>query len=135
MFLSQVFAKKMKNPDLFFLDYGLTLDESLFLRKDSLSNRNCAWRPREYGERLHTFAVAQGISVEYSSEIAPSRVNSCTGESAPHHPISVARSLSRMAAVWGSSPILGGVQPFTRPCPPRSLRTHSWLPLVGRQRQ
>jgi antirestriction protein ArdC len=29
--------------------------------------------PREYRERLQTFAAAQGISVEYSSEIAPAR--------------------------------------------------------------
>ena len=30
-------------------------------------------QPREYRERLRTFAEAQGISVEYSSEIAPAR--------------------------------------------------------------
>jgi antirestriction protein ArdC len=35
--------------------------------------------PREYRERLLTFAVKQGISVEYSSEIAPARGVSCGG--------------------------------------------------------
>jgi antirestriction protein ArdC len=35
--------------------------------------------PREYGERLHTFVHAQGISVEYSSEIAPARGTSSGG--------------------------------------------------------
>jgi hypothetical protein len=74
MFLSQVFAKKMKNPGLFFLDYGLTYDETLFLRKTACQIGTVQGALREYGECLHTFAVAQGISVEYSSEIAPSRV-------------------------------------------------------------
>jgi len=35
--------------------------------------------PREYRERLRTFAHAQGISVEYSSEIAPARGTSSGG--------------------------------------------------------
>jgi antirestriction protein ArdC len=35
--------------------------------------------PREYQERLRTFAVEQGISVEYSSEIAPARGTSSGG--------------------------------------------------------
>ncbi len=35
--------------------------------------------PREYRERLRTFADAQGISVEYSSEIAPARGTSSGG--------------------------------------------------------
>jgi len=34
-------------------------------------NRNRAGRPSEYRERLRTFAQAQGISVQYSSDIAP----------------------------------------------------------------
>jgi antirestriction protein ArdC len=35
--------------------------------------------PGEYQERLHTFVVEQGISVEYSSEIAPARGTSSGG--------------------------------------------------------
>lgn len=35
--------------------------------------------PREYRERLRSFAEAQGISVEYSSEIAPARGTSSGG--------------------------------------------------------
>jgi hypothetical protein len=35
--------------------------------------------PREYRERLRTFAQAQGISVQYSSEIAPARGTSSGG--------------------------------------------------------
>jgi len=36
-------------------------------------------QPREYGERLRQFASAQGISVEYSTEIAPARGMSSGG--------------------------------------------------------
>lgn len=36
-------------------------------------------QPREYGERLRQFAFAQGISVEYSTEIAPARGMSSGG--------------------------------------------------------
>ena len=35
--------------------------------------------PREYSERLHHFAAAQSISVEYSADIAPARGTSCGG--------------------------------------------------------
>ena len=35
--------------------------------------------PRQYGERLRSFAHAQGISVQYSSEIAPARGTSSGG--------------------------------------------------------
>jgi hypothetical protein len=35
--------------------------------------------PCQYGERLRTFAHAQGISVEYSAEIAPARGTSSGG--------------------------------------------------------
>jgi hypothetical protein len=36
--------------------------------------------PREYHERLHAFADVQGISIEYSSEIAPARGTSSGGQ-------------------------------------------------------
>ena len=35
--------------------------------------------PRQYGERLRTFAQTQGISIEYSAEIAPARGTSSGG--------------------------------------------------------
>jgi hypothetical protein len=71
MFLSQVFAKKMKNPGLFFLDYGLTYDETLFLRKTACQIGTVQGALREYGECLHTFAVAQGIPLNTRPKSRP----------------------------------------------------------------
>jgi len=53
--------------------------------------------PRDCGDRLRLFATAQGIAVEYSSEIAPARGTSCGGRIALLPGQSAAEEFSTLA--------------------------------------
>jgi antirestriction protein ArdC len=53
--------------------------------------------PREYGDKLRRFATEQGISIEYSTEIAPARGMSCGGRITLLPGQSVAEEFSTLA--------------------------------------
>jgi hypothetical protein len=86
--------------------------------------------PRQYGERLRTFAHAQGISVQYSSEIAPARGTS-TAVALRCFPASCRRKSSpRWRTNWRMSSCIAaiaGAAPRGESAKPKRRRPRSWF--------